>query len=106
MIRVDGNFTIYKIQHWSAGKWVSSSLDHFGTPHILCASKGFSACGDCWQQTGVHGTFDLHAASEGLAWMTQEWPDHWFRIAKVTISQLTEGWMYGPPVKDASVGAA
>lgn len=123
MIRIDGTFVIYKIQHLvpqAIGlqeKWVGSSLDHFGTPHVTgetrskgirkdwCTKNGFSACGDCWQTTGVTGTFELNAASEALAWMCQKWPQSQFRIVKVTISQTTEGWMYGPAPKKEAVQA-
>lgn len=116
MIRCDGVFVIYKIQHLQAdGVWTGSNLDHFGTPHVTGKSSnkmartgwsttnGFSACGDCWQQTGATGTFDLNAAAEALVWISEKWPDYQFRIAKVTISQLTEGWMYGPAKRKTDV---
>lgn len=84
MIWRDGNYNIYKIQHLqSDGEWVGSSFDAFGTP------KGFNASGDCWQTTGVHGTFDKDEAIDGAFWLTRKHLNTKFRVILVEISQKT-----------------
>jgi len=61
----DGTYVIYRIQHYveKMKKWDFSNLDHFGYP------DGFSASGECWQKTGVHGCFLPNRAKEGLKWI-------------------------------------
>lgn len=90
-MRQDGTYTMYLIQHFSPkgfgqreGVWCYSSLDHFGTP------KGFSASGDCWQQTGYHGTYREAEGMRGLFWIAKRNPGTQFRLVKVILSQLTE----------------
>jgi len=69
MIRKDGNFKFYKIQHQqeSDGEWVYSI---YGTPETNSKSKPcpdtFTASGLCWQQTGEHGVYDIRNAKVGL----------------------------------------
>lgn len=106
MLRTDGKFEIYLIQHQqSDGKWVGSNLDRFGTPYVHGLSidprtpdarifsrytyNGFSANGCCWQQTGVHGTFDKAAALEALQWMTEKHKGYRFRIVCRMFEQTT-----------------
>ncbi len=89
MIRNDGLYTIYRIQHQEKKpkKWVFSSLDSFGAP------PGFDACGDCWQETGEHGVFTIKEARKGLNWIRKEnkkeRPEIQFRLVQVIISQKT-----------------
>lgn len=91
MIRKDGTFVIYKIQHTSTlehgpSAWTMSNLDCFGTP------KGFGSSDRCWQETGVYGTFNLRQAKAGAKWLDKK--NKWrvgfnFRVVKVEITQKT-----------------
>ncbi len=83
MISRDGKFTIFRIQHRSGTKWGFSSFDYFGTP------KGMSASDECWQITGVMGTFSRERGFIGLLWIRSKWPTHKFRLVRVEIQQET-----------------
>lgn len=88
MLRNDGLYTIFCIQHYvpeygKPGAWVGSNLDHFHYP------EGFNASGECWQQTGVTGTFDQVEAIAGWKWLREKWPETQFRVVCVTASQHT-----------------
>ncbi len=84
MLRRDGEYEIYRIQHGTLnGGWVDSNLDHFGEP------KGFSADGACWQRTGVIGTFSVGEARDGLAWIREKNPHVQFRLVLVKVGQKT-----------------
>lgn len=81
----DGKFKIYEIEHQQKdGKWVKSNLDYFGYP------SDFNASGECWQRTGVSGTFNLPMVRNGLNWIQKKNPNHRFRLVLVTITQKTE----------------
>ena len=99
MLRTDGLYGIYMIQHFdrNAGKFVGSSFDYFGDAcwktgkHVRMAQNScMCVCGDCWQRTGVHGTFRIASARWILRWLRLKHPTHEFRIVKVTVSQKTE----------------
>lgn len=55
-------------------------------PH---SDAGFTACGTCWQTTGIHGTFELAAAREGVVAMRKRYPEKEFAIKKVMIQQAS-----------------
>lgn len=83
----DGVSILYEIQHQPGDEktlWRFSSLDHFGTP------KGFAASCDCWQKTGIHGTFDLQEGLAGVRLLKSKWPAFRFRLVKRTYFQHTE----------------
>lgn len=93
-MREDGLYAIYQIQHYveRTKKWDFSNLDHFGYP------KGFGASGECWQETGVHGCFDLKTAKQGLQWIRKvnkvyrgasDKKYYKFRLVLVIASQIT-----------------
>ena len=89
-MREDGLYAIYQIQHYveRTKKWDFSNLDHFGYP------EGFGARGDCWQETGVHGCFDLKTAQKGLDWIQKVNrigldKDRKFRLVLVVTSRKT-----------------
>ena len=65
MIRTDGKFKFYKIQHQqpSDKKWVFSI---YGEPKVNSKTDMFTASGQCWQYTGEHGVFDIRNARVGL----------------------------------------
>lgn len=80
-MRTDGDFRIYLIDHWSerSQKWMDGS-GRYGHP------EGFDACGECWQTTGIHGTFDLQQALDGAAELQRRWGVP-FRVSVLEISQ-------------------
>jgi len=116
MLRKDGRYTIFKIQHWAEpgkmykeGRWTESALDHFLNKGGWNVWEGryrnklkypynvFSACGDCWQETGEHGTYNSDDAIEMLKILSRLHPDTKFRVARVEISQQTVGTFYYQP---------
>jgi hypothetical protein len=107
VVRNDGTYEIYRIQHKynKKGAWAYSGVtdgsfaadipvkhryvnvhDHKMTP----AFYAFSACGEVWQKTGIHGSFNRGDALKVLKLMAEYNPEHKFRVVKVTITQKTE----------------
>jgi hypothetical protein len=86
MIRRDGCYQIFLIEtrskNYKNEEWFTASLDHFGSP------PGFTASDDCWQRTGVYGTFVEKTAREGLKWIRRRHSDTEFRLVCVHISQM------------------
>lgn len=83
MIRNDGKYEIYRLQHlWNhRTKWVGSIENE----------EFFKASGECWQQTGIHGTFDFDEAKKAFEEVVSRLEkNRKFRLVKVTISQSTE----------------
>lgn len=68
MLRTDGKYQIFRIQH----KWFTpeSEWDYstYGTPEIegIDEQFGFSASGNCFQETGINGVYDYEVAKLGL----------------------------------------
>lgn len=62
-LRNDGKVEVYRIQTRTDtiknSNWYYANLDHFGKP------KGFGADGECWQETGIKGTFSWDDAIDG-----------------------------------------
>lgn len=83
ILREDGEYEFFQIQHYMKDKWFASNLDHFGYPN------GFRASDPCWQKTGNYGTFDMEQARKGLKWISEKHADYQFRIALITIRQTT-----------------
>ena len=83
MLHNDGDYIIYLIQHQWKGKgdWKVSVENRIEWP----------SSHDCWQETGIHGTYNLEEAKQayGRA-VAQLDPDRNFRLAKLTISQKIE----------------
>lgn len=89
MLRTDGCYKIYRIQHKQEdGKWVYSSFDHFGYPGDWRSKEGFSACGNCWQETGVEGTYNRELAIKGAKELAAKHKMN-FRVVWVVLSQQT-----------------
>lgn len=98
MVRYDGTYTIYKIQHQqiSDGRWVYSI---WGQPKTNSkAGDHFTASGNCWQQTGEHGVYDIRNGRVGLKRAIKEMqadqkkdkrPFLKMRLVKVEITQKT-----------------
>lgn len=96
MLRHDGDFVIYILQHQfrKTGEWANS-----GDGEQFCKNKkpfteeprrSFNACGSCWQQTGVQGSFDKKIAFKMMILCACETPKHNYRIKQVTISQSSD----------------
>jgi len=102
MIRTDGSYCIYTIQHdyHKDGKWVMSNLDTFGVPPYPAWKRTmpfpdcFNAVGRCWQETGIRGVYGIDVAIEGLKWIREKNPNMLFRLAVVYIKQDTVSLTY------------
>ena len=113
MLRNDGNYFIYIIKHlykrkirgrwansgdcaqWLAGKAMSipflkynefyKSYKHTFNP--------LTASGECWQETGVHGTYIRKEAIDVFSLVSEWFPEHKFKICSVLIKQKTKNIM-------------
>ena len=106
MLFTDGTYEIYRIQHRykKKGEWAFSGLDGDFAANIPVKKRftnvrdykmtpafyAFSACGEVWQTTGIHGTYDREHAIKVLKLMAEHNPEHSFRVVKLTLSQKTE----------------
>jgi hypothetical protein len=88
MLKKDGDFIIYKIQHLSNSEWHYSSFDHFFVKSDEYHS--FLASGECWQTTNIIGVFDVDIARIVRNQLAEKYKDYKFRVVKITISQKTE----------------
>ncbi len=102
MISNDGNYIIYIIMHLykdnPKNRWAHSGECRQWIPHDVFRLehenliyrgifKPFSANGDCWQKTNIHGSFDKQDALE-ILYKIAEWnPQNRYRVCKVEISQ-------------------
>ena len=83
MLRTDGSYCIYKIQHsWKRGEeWVFSIENE----------EYFPASNKCWQITGVHGTFSLEEAKTAYGRAVSKLDkNRKFRLVCINIDQTTE----------------
>jgi hypothetical protein len=96
MLRSDGEFVVYVIKHRKDGQdWMLSSLDNFEFAGAVWQDSGgwnyprreFSASADCWQKTGITGTFNRDAALAALTAISEANPDYEFGIFEVKLSQ-------------------
>ena len=78
-MRRDGEYTIYLIEGWDeeAQGWERQ---------MPSQPEGFDACGDCWQTTGIHGTFDYDQALDGAGALQKKFGRP-FRVVALEISQ-------------------
>ena len=92
MLRKDGIYTFYKIQHFqSDGEWVYSDLG------VICSSldsriepyQSFTSVGKCWQETGEHGCYGLATGLLFLKQISRLYPDFKFQLVKAQINQTT-----------------
>lgn len=103
MLRNDGNYVIYIIQHLSGKNgWIKSSLDYFAVnipvrlrwnkmeTEILQPYRSFSACGSCWQMTGIEGSLCKKTAIRFMNQLRKYNPHTKFRVACIRMSQFTE----------------
>ena len=115
MLRRDGDYVIYVVQtHYTDHKpgekpyrngewfdigdnWIAKVPAH---KRFTCLNPNhgkhkepfqtFSASGDCWQQTGIFGSFVLKQAMNLMKLMAEHVPNQEFRVAKLVITQHHE----------------
>jgi hypothetical protein len=85
-MRCDADLIIFVLQGRSTeakGKrdWFSPSYDHFGHP------PGFNASGECWQKTGIHGTFDEDEGLAALRVFNREHVEYDWRLIRMHVVQ-------------------
>lgn len=108
MLRKDGKYTIYKIQHWiepggmyKDGRWAESDLNYFlkGVDKAKDEElrNQFNACGECWQETGEYGVYDSDTAIDMLKLVVKYNVGLKFRVVQVKIHQQTVGLFYYQP---------
>lgn len=97
MLRTDGKFEIYVLEFRSKKErevWHSISFDVAWVPSEFYKKEvwdEFSASGKCWQETGVHGTYDVEVAIKLYVTLIQHSiKDYIFRVVKKTIRQESE----------------
>lgn len=98
MLPKDGSYTAYIIQHLSCPngnpfhgvKWVISNLETFAG-NLRSEDKKvmapFMSVGECYQQTGIHGTFKQNEALTAVLALAEVNPGRNFRVAQVNIEQ-------------------
>lgn len=104
MIRNDGDYIIYVIQFKyvrdkDKGWHNAGACDHFMKKAIdrkewekirfKTPFRNLGANGECWQKTGIEGTFELDDATYALMKIAKWNPGRHFRVAKIEISQKT-----------------
>lgn len=108
MLSNDGTYEIYLIQFRTKNgsgiykdKWSGISFDCEWLEKGTIRNKAwddFNASGACWQQTGVHGTYDIDKALSvygQLITKAEKNIIYDFRVVKVKINQKTEPlWGY------------
>lgn len=97
MLRKDGTWTFYFLQHlydrkgdeWSftsvGAFWEDLPREHHDEARRL--SEPFQATGKCWQQIGIHGSYDPKDALMLAAFMAKHHKKHQFRVAEANVVQ-------------------
>jgi hypothetical protein len=114
-MRTDGEHTIYQVKWLYPGKsaddfdgWISAEGSeksanvpkelrggYYGTredgTHGFVDFKeplvSLTACGECWQKTSIHGTFDRKRAEECMVLLGEHNPDTQFAVMELQVSQ-------------------
>ena len=100
MIRVDGKFIIYIIKYsWQrqdewiyvgdCGQWYRTKDSKIQRTMFKKRQEPFMASGDCWQETGIHGTYDKLEAFDFKSLIEMSWPEHEFDVFELNIEQET-----------------
>jgi len=101
MLRTDGKYKIYIIKHRynDSGEWARSGDCTQWIPRKVVNGKNFKkvqqifnpfkAGGECWQQTGVHGSYKKRDAVKIMDLISEWKPGHRFRVCEVEIDQKT-----------------
>lgn len=96
MLREDGVYEFYQVQEYQSAwnRWMNIADNYYLKEYEF---GEMSASGQCWQETGCHGTYDLEYAKEYCNTLNElaekEGPLNdaakvtKFRIIKVNISQ-------------------
>ena len=99
MLRKDGIFKFFKIQHqWRVGgDWNFSTYGEYAETNSR--KDTFTASGKCWQETGEHGVYNIRNAKAGLKYTRKKALEDFkkgklsrklkFRIVRVEITQKT-----------------
>ncbi len=104
MLRTDGEFVIYIVQHSyrCSSKWVTSEIGVFLFRNKALdgrTKKKFKELnlkyeangdGDCWQQTGQTGTFDQQVAIDLMHLAAEYNKEHAFRVVALHVTQTTK----------------
>ena len=94
MLRNDGKYEIFVIEAKSKeGDWFKYNMDFCAYPEGQ-PYNDFSSSGQCWQETGVHGTYDVEIALKMFLLLQKIKPEYRFRINKYTIQQESEPLWY------------
>ena len=85
-MRCDGDIVIFVLQGRSTEKgkkkeWFGPSFDYFGHP------PGFQASDDCWQRTGIFGTFDEDEGLTALKLFNREHVEYDWRLMRLHVVQ-------------------
>ena len=100
----DGNFKIYIIKHLykdeiERGWDGSGSCEQFYLKDVVRRHfdkrfknifRPFTASGNCWQQTGIHGSFVNRDAVKILDKISEWNPQHRFKVCRLLLNQVTE----------------
>ena len=61
-IHIEDSYYLIEEFHSKEEKWISLGIDNYYLPEYEFGE--FSACGQCWQETGIYGCFNLEYAKE------------------------------------------
>jgi hypothetical protein len=103
VLRRDGDFIIYIIQFkykdsedntWHNAGDCGQFLPKMFRDERLELEKivplnSLTACGHCWQETGVSGTYNFDDALKVMSYISQKNPGRKFRVSEVRITQKT-----------------
>lgn len=102
ILRQDGSVSCFRIEYLAStdpANWQdagnSHSLRHKIPKSLLLTPEGrdatpfveFSAAGDCWQETGLHGVFDRDTAFHMLQLLSVHNPGTCFRLVRHQVEQ-------------------
>lgn len=121
MLPQDGDYSIYVVEFKSLDTW-SNAIEflrrlpsHLVSPPIMTRQDrarflkildGFSANGKCWQETRIHGTYDMTGAGTAMMLCCRFFKDEEFRVVCVDISQKTDVMVSSVPISPLPIGAA
>ena len=105
-LRTDGKYKIYIIKHlynddptneWGESgdcrQFIPKSIRHdynLDKTALIKIFNNFTACGDCWQKTGISGSFVKIDAINILDKISKWRPEHRFKVCVLFIDQITE----------------
>lgn len=99
MLRNDGRYVFYILEFkTSDGVWRQLSFDAswfdlsvMRDPKNKAMWDDFSSSGQCWQDTGVHGTYELEFAIKLYCLLRENKQNYYtFRVNKKTIDQASD----------------